>query len=100
MKYQELFERLQIHIEHAETKHQKFADIVTDCSLECCKEALRKVRFVNDNSPTVVADELLDEEYLEAMEAYLAGDKIKAIDECLDAMAVLARMIEMIEREM
>lgn len=92
--------KIQEHFVKAVQKHNKFADVITDSNnLKMVKECLRKVRFVNENGKPVVADELLDEEYLEIIEAYLEGRKQDAVEECYDAIAVLLRMALMIENE-
>ncbi|GEM_PF-1412906 len=100
MKWTEITRKIKEHTDKAISKHPKFADSITDTNnIELCREALRKTRFVNDNAKTVVADELLNEEYLEIIEAYLSGNKQQAIEECFDAITVLIRMANFIERE-
>lgn len=90
-------------LNYARKKHPHFADIMTDGTLEKCREALKENRHsndINENLGLQVADEILNEEYLEAMEQHLLGNKEKCIEELCHTAAVVFRMIELERKKM
>ena len=79
-------------------KHPHFAEQMTDGSIKECQEALNKSREDNDlleNYGCEIADEILNEEYLEAMEAHLLGKRKECGKELADTAAVILRMMEL-----
>lgn len=82
----------------AKTKHPHFANVMTDESIESCQAKLKEFRHINDiqeNCGFSVADEILEEEILEAMEQYLQGNHKECGKELADSIVVLFRMMEM-----
>lgn len=92
----EIPQRIIEHYHKACEKHPIFCKGFVNeyCKLYGIKEALQIARKLE---PT--AQNILEEECLEIYEAYLQGDKVHAIYECYDAIAVLIRMVEFIEGE-
>lgn len=84
------------HYEHAKEKHPVFADILTHNNHTSAKhyKRLRDEAHANgDCSPLQV----LLAEYAEVLEAIAVEDKAQAVYECYDCIAVLLRLIDMIE---
>lgn len=83
---------------YAKRKHPKFADEVTDMDIGECSERLANVRELNDKSNSHFSCSILEEEFLEAIEQHLLGDKEECIKEIYHTIAVLVRMVEMKKR--
>lgn len=90
------------HYQHACDKHPYFADkfyhaihgeLSAGALLECARIALNAA--INDGCVDVFM--VLNCEILEIVEAYERGDMKQAREECLDAIAVLMRMIDVID---
>lgn len=92
----EIPQRIIEHYHKACEKHPIFcgAFLNNQVTLESVRQVLW---YARRNEAT--AQNILEEECYEIYEAYLSGDKEHAIDECYDAIAVLIRMIELIEGE-
>lgn len=94
-------EKVRRHYRHAVEKHPRFADRVSAvCShfvaadvLRLSHERLRDAAAVG----SVSAVHVLDCEVAEVMEAETRGDKANAVEECYDAIAVLLRMVDVLE---
>lgn len=91
-----------VHYKHACDKHPYFADRFftpiageppTDCLLAGARAALRAAI----NEGCVDAFMVLNCETCEIAEAYARGNMEQAREECLDAIAVLMRMVDVID---
>ena len=84
------------HYEHAKETHPVFADILTHNNNTSAKhyKRLRDEAHANgDCSPLQV----FLAEYAEVLEAIAVEDKAQAVYECYDCIAVLLRLVDMIE---
>lgn len=84
------------HYEHAKEKHPVFADILTHSENTSAKHYKRlrdEAHAAGDCSPIQV----FLAEYAEILEAIAVEDKSQAVYECYDCIAVLLRLIDMIE---
>ena len=84
------------HYEHAKEKHPVFADILThslNTSAKHYKRRRDEAHAAGDCSPLQV----FLAEYAEVLEAVAVEDKAQAVYECYDCIAVLLRLIDMIE---
>ena len=84
------------HYEHAKEKHPVFADILTHNT----HTAAKYYKIVRDEALAAGACSPLDvllAEYAEVLEAIDAKDKSQAVYECYDCIAVLLRLVDMIE---
>ncbi len=95
-------ERIWEHYEHAREKHPYFCDIIdtnnlpfdfAGWSLEDCRNRLAHASATG----VVTWLDLLDCEKYEAQVEINRGNSAAAIDECLDAIAVLLRVIDVLE---
>ena len=82
----------------AEAKHPVFCDEITGKLPKTVKKALANLRLEND-VPPFYADSILHEEICEALEAYLEGDKIHALEELAQCGAVIIRMMDFVSNE-
>lgn len=81
-------------------KHPKFCDVLTKCeSAETMDEMERKYKAVNSKGP-FSAENLLLEELVEAMAAYLHGDMGHCLQELAQVGAVVYRMMIFVNNEM
>ena len=91
------------HYEHARREHPYFADglfLGEKKSLESAKRRLAVMRMiigVERGERTVCAETLLECEIAEARFEVVSGDKPHAVEEIYDAIAVLLRMVDVIE---
>lgn len=88
------------HYCHAKAKHPYFCDIITCLSESGANTHLDIYRSTLDAEikvDDVEADTVLMCEYYEAIHAYTRGDTASAIEECYDAIAVLLRVIDVLE---
>ena len=84
------------HYEHAKERHPVFADILThnnNTSAKHYKRLKDEAHANGDCSPLQV----LLAEYAEVLEAIAVEDKAQAVYECYDCIAVLLRLVDMIE---
>lgn len=84
------------HYEHAKEKHPVFADILTHSENTSAKHYKRlrdEAHAAGDCSPLQV----FLAEYAEVLEAIAVEDKAQAVYECYDCIAVLLRLVDMIE---
>ena len=88
------------HYNHAREKHPYFADEITPLPLEQVAAALGHARQTLDRQiveKRVSVTDILDCEIAEAYEEYQLGNTAAAVEECYDAIAVLLRMIDVLE---
>ena len=90
------------HYHNAKTKHPYFADLVSldEADAELARRKLGIIRFllqVEQKQGEVYAETLANCELAEAWEAYARGDKAAAVSECYDVIAVMLRIIDVIE---
>lgn len=85
------------HLDKAEKKHPKFVNEIVDKSIKIqdAKCILENYRSLLSTSET--ADNVIQCECAEAMEAFVFGDKESAIDEYYDAIAAIVRAIRKIK---
>lgn len=93
-------DKIREHYEHAKQKHPYFCDIITclsdsgaDTHLDIYKATLAAEIATN----SVEASTVLSCEYYEAVQAYTRGNTDSAIEECYDAIAVLLRIVDVLE---
>lgn len=80
-------------------KHPKFCDDFTGAREWFIVDELERWRKINSGAP-YHADAILNEEILEALEAYKQGDLEHCLHELAQCGAVILRMMEKIEKEM
>ena len=90
------------HYCHARAKHPHFADrmFFDEYDAEWAKRDLARIRRLLDiqrKQDKVHAETLANCEVAEASEAFASGDKAAAVEECYDAIAVLLRMVDVLE---
>lgn len=90
------------HYEHARRKHPHFAHTLffEASGFGDAKQALANTRFCLYGEVArgeVVAETVLHCEICEAVFAFTSGDKPHAVEEIYDAIAVLLRMVDVIE---
>lgn len=101
-------EKIQAHYDHAREKHPYFCDKLFihtfgeggDASCQTAKEELIECREFVDymmSHDRLSAYALARCEVYEAQEAYARGDTTAAVEECYDAIAVLLRVIDVLE---
>ena len=93
--------RIAAHYDHARAKHTRFADklFVQEGLQSFKKDAKRRLgiwRRISSFDETD-AESVLMCELAEARHAYARGDKEAAVEECYDAIAVLLRMVDVLE---
>ena len=95
-------EKIKEHYDHARKKHPYFCDIIKNDDLpfnfagwhlEECRKRLGHAKAAD----VVRWDELLDCEKYEAMVEINCGNTAAAIEECYDAIAVLLRVVDVLE---
>lgn len=82
----------------AYTKHPKFCDDFTGASERFIVDELECWRKVNSVAP-YHADAILNEEILEALEAYKQGDMDHCLQELAQCGAVILRMMDFVQAE-
>lgn len=101
----ETIDRIKAHYEHAKEKHPFFAMGIINPSWKdymCFKhdlEIMRNLLANREKGGGAFSTEILNCEIAEILEAYTAGRLADAKEECYDAIAVLLRMIDMIDAE-
>lgn len=91
------------HYCHAKRKHPYFADMLflwDDNDVEEAKRYLESVRMllnIERKQGRVYAETLANCEVAEVCDAIARGDKAAAVEECYDAIAVLLRMVDVLE---
>lgn len=98
------------HYKHAKEKHPYFCDGLTGgdvygresrlsqyeyyaAELKLCRDEVKN----RSKNGTLKAEHVLQCEYREVLEAYARGDNAAAVEECYDAIAVLLRVIDVLE---
>ena len=94
--------RIAEHYCHARRKHPYFADLMflDENDVEEAKRNLRIVRTllsVELKVGKICAETLVDCEVSEICDAIARGHNAHAVDECYDAIAVLPRMVDVLE---
>lgn len=94
------FAKIREHYDHAREKHPYFCDMVTclsetgaDTHLDIYRATLAAEIAAN----SVEASTLLRCEHYEAIQAYTKGNIPAAVEECYDAIAVLLRLVDVLE---
>lgn len=87
---------------HARAKHPYFADrlFIDDNDAEWAKRCMEGVRMILDielKRGKVCAETLVNCELAEVCDAIARGDKATAVEECYDVIAVLLRMVDVLE---
>ena len=93
-------EKIQEHYDRAREKHPYFCDMITclsDIGANTHLEIYRSTLETEKGVSAVEASTVLMCEVYEAIQAYKYGDKEAAVEECYDAIAVLLRMIDVLE---
>lgn len=91
------------HYCHAKRKHPYFADMLfiwDDNDAEEAKRYLESVRMllnIERKQGRVYAETLANCETAEVCDAIARGDKAAAVEECYDVIAVLLRMVDVLE---
>lgn len=90
------------HYCHAKRKHPYFADrlFIDDNDAKWEKMDLASVRMILNielEQGKVYAETLANCEVAEVCDAIARGDKAAAVEECYDAIAVLLRMVDVLE---
>jgi hypothetical protein len=88
------------HYNHAKEKHPYFCDLITSLSEDGADTHLsiyRATLSAEKNADAVETGTILFCEFYEAMQAYTRGDNTAAVEECYDAIAVLLRVVDVLE---
>ena len=93
--------RIAAHYEHARAKHQCFADLMfvkeeEPSFVENAASRLEIWRMITSLGKTD-AESVLMCEFAEARHAYAQGNKAAAVEELYDTVAVLLRMVDVLE---
>lgn len=94
--------RIAAHYEHEREKHLRFACEMFPAEggevfAQAAKARLETWRAIVSNGISVSANSILSCEIAEVEEAYACGDKAHAVEKCYDAIAVLLRMVDVLE---
>lgn len=89
-------EKIIEHYEKAKRKHPVFCTAITTRPKDDADTLLGFYRCLADKKKT--AEYIALEELYEAITAHIDGDRYNAVEECYDAIAVLIRMIEFMEK--
>lgn len=82
----------------AKEKHPKFCDDFSRADVEIVRDNLEFYRKANEG--TQHADLVLLEEFYEAVEAYMNGDKKQCLKELAQCGGVIIRMMDFVKKEM
>lgn len=96
----ETIEKIREHYEHAKEKHPYFCDIITclsESGADTHLDIYRPTLEAQINANSVEASTVLLCEYQEAIQAYTHGNTAAAVEECYDTIAVLLRIIDVLE---
>lgn len=96
------------HYYHARAKHPCFCDrllpeedpavtLSLKDSIKLCLDTYRRQVDVGTHNGNLLWNDILDCEKFEAIEAIANGDKEAAVEECYDCIAVLLRVIDVLE---
>lgn len=88
------------HYCNARRKHPYFCDIITclsDVGADTHLDIYRPTLKAKVDNEAVEPSILLGCEFYEAIQAYTKGDTAAAVEECYDAIAVLLRVIDVLE---
>ena len=97
---QRVVSAIERHYNHAKEKHPYFCDIITCLSengADTHLDIYRTTLSAEENADAVEAGTILFCEFCEAMQAYTRGDTAAAVEECYDTIAVLLRVIDVLE---
>ena len=94
--------RIVEHYCHARSKHPYFADMMflDENDAELAKRnlgTLRALLSIERKKGELYAETLVNCEVAEICDAIARGDKAHAVEECYDAIAVLLRMVDVLE---
>ncbi len=100
----EMVIRIAEHYCHARRKHPYFADMIVDfcgnepksSSASCLKKA-REILCDEIKDGCVQAIMVANVEAAEIVNAFASGDKAHAVNECYDLIAVILRMVDVLE---
>ena len=81
-------------------KHPKFCDFVVNPNTDWSWLEISQKRANDVSAPPYYGENILLEEFAEAMNAYQKGDKNHALQELAQCGAVILRIMETIEKEM
>lgn len=93
-------DRILQHYVHAKEKHPYFCDRITCFSEEGADTHLGLYRALLESEECAGDLEVVDViqcELYEAVQAYTHGDTAHAVEECYDTIAVLLRMVDVLE---
>lgn len=93
-------EKIKEHYDHAREKHPYFCDRITnisEASIYARLDLLREMIRVGERRGCLEALDVIRCELFEAMQAYTRGNITHAVEECYDTIAVLLRMIDVLE---
>lgn len=94
------FSKIREHYEHAKEKHPYFCDMITylsDCGADTHLDIYRATLAAEIARNSVAVGTVLSCEYYKALQAYTRGNTAAAVEECYDAIAVLLRMVDVLE---
>lgn len=94
----EHFKLIENELRNAVAKHPKFCDDFSGADVEIVRDNLEFYRKANEGKQH--ADLVLLEEFYEAVEAYMNGDKKQCLKELAQCGAVIIRMMEFVKKEM
>ena len=97
MEIMDTMGKIETHMQKAETKHPDFCRDVTHKNAKALRQKLDSFRRLYGMHGT--AEYALMEECYEIFDAFANGDTIQAIDECYDAIIVLMRIIEKLDKQ-
>ncbi len=92
--------RILEHYDHAREKHPHFCDKLVGDGLTRKGIDLDGLRTFNESRAAkneLQWVDILNEETWEVLDAIVSGDKAAAVDECYDAIAVLLRVVDVLE---
>lgn len=92
--------RIAIHYDHAREKHPYFCDIITclsDVGADTHLDIYMATLKAEDDNEAVEPSTLLGCKFYEAIQAYTHGDGGVAVEKCYEAIAVLMRVIDVLE---
>lgn len=102
---EQMVSKIREHYEHAKEKHPYFCDLlepqldkaVVSSALELELKDIRKEIAEDIGYQQLIWDTLLNCEVWEIHEAMVKGDTAHAVEECYDAIAVLLRVVDVLE---
>ena len=94
----ERFELIQRALDEARRMHPKFADLMTDKMPRDAADELGKYRKLNSMEFSV-ADNIINEELMEALFEYLVGNRKNCLIELAHTAVTVVRAMEFVEKE-